>query len=310
MGSNLTNARLQTAGGIPYALMEGYPKISASDDGCTAEERYIIRATDVEAFFAESMPPPVFLLDFIILPPRRRMPGTGFLVTEEVSFEPFDGSKPADPFGVDPGATPGTYGEFYVASIKYAAGQENDDNERDENKPETFLEHDVSVGGEFLSIPPAKTKIAEDDVGSPASYGAAINNPDRNSPVQKLVATIEHNWRWKFVLAPPWKTIVRMLGHVNDRKLTWMFDAEPETTLFLGCSGKRVYLWNGAGTVAQPWSLDYKFSTRQIDEHGTKYGWNHVYSPDKGKFVRLFRQGGEHLYLDGNFLDLFKRDPP
>jgi hypothetical protein len=307
MGSDIDDARLATDGGIPYKLMEGYPRISASDDGCSAEEQYLIRSRDVAAFFAESMPPPIVFLDFITQPARRRMPGTGFLVTKEVSFEPFDKTKPGDPFRVDPSAASGTYSDLYVANIKYETGQESDETEHDENKPETFLEHDVNVGGEFLSIPPAKTKIVEDDLGTPQSYGAAVDNPDRNSPVQKIVATMEHNLRWKFVLVPPWEEILRQLGHVNRARHAVFFDSPAECVLFMGVSGKRQYLWNGASVVVQPWSLDYKFSAKEITEGANTWGWNHVYSPDKGKFVRLFRAGGLPLYESADFTLLFKK---
>jgi len=305
MASNYNDFRLATDGGIRYALLAG-PEIEADDKGAKSSEQYLIRGVDVGAFFAEAMPPPIAFLNFVLLPPRRRMPGTGIFVTKSVKFKPFTSELPGDPFGYDPSARDGSYNDFYVADISYETGQEDDDNPHDENKPETFLEHSITAGGEFLSLPATRTQVEDVDIDGTSSPGAYEANEDNGMPILKTVCTIEHNLKWKFCLRPNWDTILSALGHVNDRAHKVFFDGRKETVLFSGVSGSQVYMWGGARLVAQPWALDFKFSHKEMTDEGGVFGWNHAYSPKKGKWVRLWRNGGVPLYLKSNLALLFR----
>jgi hypothetical protein len=312
-GSDITLARRQTNGGIKYKLVEGFPKLSGDEDGTTATEEYLVPANQLGAFWAESLPVPVFFLNFILLPARRRMPGAPFLITKSLSCEPHSGQKPGDPFSFDPLAPNGTYDDLYRVTINYETMKESDDNERDENKPETFLEHSMSAGGEFLSIPPNKTSITDGDIDTVTSpSGGDEDNEDQQMPIVMSIPTIEHSFKWKFVLDPNWAEIYTQLGNINLKAIKFIPESKPETVMFTGVSGNQVYLWNGAALRVQPWSLTFKFSQRHIEEGGRTYGWNHVFSPKKGRWVYLFRAGdadGAHnpLYQRSDFLELFKR---
>lgn len=315
--------RLQTAGGIPYKLMEGYPKINVTDEKTTGTEKYLINASNVSSFVLESLPPPVILGNFYFRAPRRRMPGAGFLNTATLSFEPHTGEKPGDPFYTDLGlssdAHDETYDPLYMVTIQYETGKDAEDDERDEDDPETFLEHSVSGGGEFLSIPSQNTKVAEGDVETSVSQSDQVNNSDRQMPMLKTIPTIEHTLKWEYVINPNWDQIFLSLGHVNDRELSWLFNSPAETCLFMGVSGNQTYTWDGATTRIQPWTLDFKFSQRYISEVVTgdagqvaeTYGWNHAYSPRLGKWVYVYRastddNGQKKLYDEVDFRDMFK----
>jgi hypothetical protein len=297
--------RLQTAGGIPYKLVEGYPKINGAEGGASAAEQYIIRASDTNAFFTESLPAPVVYLGSIYKPLRRAMPGAPVLLTKTISFEPMNGTLPADPFGNDSGAPSKTYDPFVRVTIQYETVQNESDQEQDPNDPDTFLEHSITAAGEFMSWPSNKTRKADAEAGEYVPGGGWTPNKDPLGPIIKTIPTIEHNLRWKYCLSPNWERIIEFLGHVNDRTIEKFFDAPAECVLYMGVSGSQTYLWDGASTGVQPWSLDFRFSHKQITESGKTYGWNHVYSPNDGAWRKVQRADGNLLFFDADLMTLF-----
>lgn len=328
MTSNISDARRITAGGIKYKLLEGYPKIDHSDEGTSAEEQYLIHAQNLRAFIYESMPPAVAIGGFISRPPRRRMPGTGFLATVSVAAEPHSGQLPADPFGADTGAPDNTYDPLLRVTIKYETMQEEEDEDQGTGDPETFLEHSISAGAQMLTIPPRKLKFLEISPGDLQpdeieEYNAQLaefkQNKDMQLALVHTIPTIEHQLKWKLVRYPPWKTIFRTLGRCNNQSIKLFFDAHVETVLFMGISGSRRYLWDGEQTRISYWELDYKFSQRYIytgtignesdadDPAGKHAGWNHVFAPDKRKWVRvIFDDSGTTIHERADFNKLFK----
>lgn len=308
IGSDITQANLATTGGIRYKLLNGYPTFDVSDDGTKSVEEIAIRSVDFAGFVVESMPPPIFFLNFVVLPPRRRMPGTTFMVTKSISAAPFAGSMPGDPLNAHGNGA--SYDDWYRLTINYETMQESDDRKREPNRPETFLEHSLSAGGEFLSIPPNRTEIQEGDVDTETSIGEIEANQDQQMPIVKVIPTIEHNFKWKYVLEPNWAEIYKMLGTVNDRALAWIPESKKDTVMFTGVSGNQVYTWDGAQARVQPWSLDFKFSQKHIQEDEAVYGWNHAFSPKKGKWVKLFRADAQPLYQRRDFRPMFRTARP
>ena len=305
--------RRTTAGGIPYKLVEGFPKITGDESKASATEKYIIRASDVEAFFAESIPAPIVYLETVYWPARRPMPGASILITKSVAFEPHVPGLPFDPFDADSGAPSGTYDPFCSVSISYETMQNESDDEQDPNDPETFLEHSVTAGGEFMSWPPNNCKLQPGvDAGQAGDPAEQEPIKDRIAPIVKTIPTIEHVLKWKNCLRPAWPRIVDMLGHVNDREFVFSgkdttseLAAEKHCLLFMGVSGNQSYLWDGASVGVQPWTLDFRFTQKQIIEGDRTYGHNHIYSPKDGAWVQLLRADGQTLLLDANLVKLF-----
>jgi len=282
--------RRSTTGGIKYKLVEGYPRITHGEEGTDATEQYIMRSIDIPGFVAEAMPPPYVLGGYVFLPPRRLMPGTVF-VTKTINIEPQSGSLPADYFQVDSGATDGTYDYLARVTIDYTTNLESGQ-ERDPNDPTTFLEHSMNVGGEFYDLPPKGLHYDEDgDLDDPpagyvAGTGREIIVPDGSSvpTMKQVLATIQHNLRWPFVLDPDWDTIFDCLGKVNDAAIDLFKQAAAETVLFQSISGSQKHVWNGASASTQPWQLDFKFSQRVNTVTGLgALTWNHSYLPIAGK---------------------------
>lgn len=306
--TDYTTWRLETAGGIKYKLVDGYPTMNVSEDSAKATEKYVLRSRDVESFISESLPAPVVVLGSVIRPPKRKLPGASILVTESINVEPYEPGMPGDPQGADPTAPDGTYADFYVATISYSTRSlDSDDDEEDPNDPETFLTHTVIAGGEHMSWPASNTQTRNTnlDENIPVSDQNPTGNQDQTGPIVKTIPTIEHGLKWKAVLSPPWTKIIQLLGHVNDATMPLFFGAKKETVMFMGVSGQQQYLWDGFSVGVQPWSLDFKFSHREIRENGKSYGWNHIYSPKFGTWRELRRANGESLYESSNLLELF-----
>jgi hypothetical protein len=320
MSSNWGATRRFTAGGIRYRLLEGYPRLSYTEESLTAEEQYLIRASDLEAFFLESIPPPVVLFNTVIWPARRRLPGSSVMVTKEVSGEPFTSAKPGDPFSVDTGAPnySDTYDPLYRISIKYEATRESDE-DRDETDPETFLDHSVSAGGQFMNLPAASMDSAGEDPpptddpnypvedypqGPPGTTTEAITEPQIG--ITKVIPTVEHTLKWSFVIKPKWDRIYGALGTVNSKSISIFHNAPTDTVLFMGVSGTQKYLWSGRNLSVAPWSLDFKFSQRSFKDGDKQITWQHYYRPKTKKWEVPLRNGTDLIYRRYNHLDLFK----
>lgn len=296
VGINWSTVRRSTSGGIKFKLVSG-PEIEHSDEGTSARETYLIQASQVAAFIAESLPPPYVLGFYVILPPRRRLPGTLFLVTKKVSVKPQTDQLPGDPFSVDAAAEDGTYDHDYLVNIEYEVTKEADTN-REQSKPETFLEHSMQAGGEFYTIDKARLRYTEDGNEPVATrkddylIGSGRGLTEKNLPGCHLsVATLEHTLRWPMVLSPDWNTFFGCLGRINDSQTVLFNNAAKGTVLFSSIGGTQKYVWNGAAASVQPWTLDFKFSQRVLLDGETNITWNHVFHPnaeDGAKWVEPF----------------------
>lgn len=301
----------ETSDGIKFKLVEGYPKLSTGEDGTTATERYYLRSEDALDFVLEAIPPPVVTSGgFILLPPRRRMPGTSFLVTKQITLEPLGGlGLPGDYFGAD-SANPESYASLVVATISYSADIESDEDDRNEEDPETFLERSIDVGGEFLSLGASKTETADVDTGDDITEQTVKkDNPDPQMAVIKTIPTAELSYRWSYVLRPNWATIWRYLGTINTAQQSLFYDFPPECVLFQGITARQKWVWYGGTIRYKPWDIEFKFSARRIDEGGAFYGWNHVWSESEAKWIKVLRAGTLPLYESANHLLLFTARP-
>jgi len=325
---DIQEARLSTEGGLKYALVEGYPRGGITLNGPTsAQEVYRIAATDLEDFLAEIMPPMEIIDDRVVIPPLRPLPGAPLLMPSKVSFEPFNLSLPCDPFGNDTNAPDGTYCDDIRLTIDYETGiNSNEEQDRDDADPETFLERNIRSSMEILSIPSSGTVVARGDITNPNEQGSdawyefekanaqTVKTPQPD--IRMMVCINEFNFRWKRVLRPHWQNIFGTMGTVNAAAYPWLLNAPAGTVLFLGVSGSQEFQNAGSRVVVKPWSLELRFAHKQINANGSIYSWNHVYdpSPGVGKFVTVFRRGtsggtGAVMHNPSNFNALFAAGP-
>lgn len=317
MSINWSTCRRHTAGGLPFKLVSG-PEIQHGEDGSTATETYLMPAANIAAFMYESLPPPYVFGFYIILPDRRRMPGCPWFVTQSMSCRPQSDQLPGDPFNVDSAADPYPYDPDYLVQIQYKVTKEAD-TQRNQQQPETFLEHSLQAGGEFYSIGKDRLRYSEDgnEVGGTLA-GQAIS--EENMPGAHLsVATLEHTLKWPFALAPDWATFFSCLGKVNSAASVLFNNAPVETVLFSSISGQQKYVWNGASASVQPWTLDFKFSQRVMKDGATDITWNHVYHANAHtavakpvnvpKWVKPFWLSGntkKYMYETADLYGMFK----
>lgn len=314
--------RLETAGGIEYDRVEG-PTLSIRRDEERVVETVRIRASNVLAFRLEAMPPPIFLFNDSAIAPYRRLPGAEWYVAESLEFRPQTQDLPADPFGVDGDAPSDTYNDFYLCTITYRPWLESQDEPRDTNDPQTFLEVEKTAGAQFLSIPPTNSEVQEidslgrlpDGATSDEDTAPKLVNKDLQHGMTMVIPTVEYTLTWPLVLNPPFELIERTMGKVNNAALP-IFDNSPrETVLFMGYSARQRFVWDGATARAQPWEVQYKFSKRAINRRGKTmeenndgrvFGWNHEFSPTIGDWVLISVGNGNKLHDSADFLQLFQ----
>jgi len=289
--------RLKTEGGIPYKLMEGFPRGTYTKENATAEEQYLVRASDLDAFVLESFPSSTFLRSSYFFARGRTFPGKDTFFTKTVSYEVHTAGKPIDPFGQDPDAPANTYGNIILLTIVYETGKPNDN----ENDPETFLEISADAAGEFLSVPGrggwgSMNPSAEDEVQG------------INVPITIVFPEIQWSVRWPRVI----RSYVRdtlmpsmrsKLGHINNAEMPMLFGAVKDTIMFMGFSLREQFTWRDAELPST--EIDMKFLEKHQEKlNGEIVGHNHFYREDTGDFEPLFNVNGE-IYSRVNLSDMF-----
>jgi len=371
-----------TVGGVPYRLMGGYPKISQSDEGTRVSEQYLIKSSDAGKFSAESFPPPVVFENFGAIQQRRRMPGSGYFITKNVSFKPQSEELVWDPMLVYGDVSKNeAFDPYCLVDIEYETQKDSDSTKQDKDDPTTFLERSISAGGQWLSLPPQKVMLLPGDVrgrkcanetkvvtdegqphievagqkidpqepidflgGSEANPNwlevdpgwegddiinldpdgkiitplrvqpeanddpstSLVDNKDYELPVLLPIQTIEYTLKWDMVLQPRFGKYFKYIGMVNSDSHPLFWKALRETILFNGISASQKFVWSGGTVAAQPWTVDFRFSQRIVNDCGMTYGWNHVYVPDRGGWMRLYRANGQPLHHTFSIKQFFK----
>lgn len=310
MPDTLAGARRSTPNGLPYTLMQGYPRGRVETFGkFSSEEQYLINASDLDAFITELMPSPVVLFDEVIWVPRYSMPGTDWAHLKELEFETFNPDKPCDPFDADPSAAEETYERLLVLSLRYNTDVDSQQ-DKDQQDPETFLDRTLSGTVETLAISVNNAKVKVETVDGNAGDDEVVKNP--TTKVIKVMPIIEHNYSWKQAINPNFPRMASLLGSVNSKAYPWLLNAVIETVMFVGFGGKQEFQYLGRRQVIRPWQLDLKFAQKNVlDDAGdaTPAGWNHVYNPDTQLFQRLKRvtkKGDRPLYRLADFDQIFR----
>lgn len=334
--------RLHTPLGIQYELLNGFPQYNFSFEGSTATAQYRVAAIDVRKFTEELIPPPLLAQERFNMTQPPALPGsTVMMFPVQLRVEPMDPSLPFDPFYADndtigkstfdePLSFGGhllAYGQWARITVEYESGMPFD-----KDRPETFLVHTVSVGGEFLSLSEQGTKWRRNVTAT-----ATEDNTDFKAPLTEVIPTIEHQLRWRNVIEPPWETIRSAIGKLNNSSTSFLNNANQETVLFLGVTATQRFRTAAyanfpfvnppaapadgftqkfAEFALHPWTLDFKFSEKNLGQPlgvtssiiAPDMGWNYFYRPEKGQFEVLLKQNGDRVYATTDFEAMFKRD--
>lgn len=297
-----------TDGGIAYEEIEGSPTFRADRDGFSATQIYHMAWIDIDAFLDESFPLPVrggFAYQYVR---ERTFPGTDWLFTKSVSIEALNPEKPTA------GPQINVYDDGAKVTIDYATRTIELDTEGGRGGSPTGADtgtlqtHQMSIGGEAMILP----------IGA---FGWEFDNPPllpfkpaqtEDVRVSKIIPMIEHSLSFEYVPHPPFTTIAAMIGTVNSATL--LFNAQPETLLFLGADATRRVTPQGT----EAWKLEYRFSQKIVKGRvaGDIYegyeavaiGWNHFFHPGYMRWDKLQTTDGDNVYKTANFAPLFQAE--
>lgn len=114
----------------------------------------IIKSSSLVTFAVGTFPPTIEVGN-VAYPQSANLPGLPAMVAKKVAFKKFMDGLPIDPFGFDPSAPAGTYGQDLEVNIEYSASPIQTPRADD---PATFLEISGNSTGGFIHSPAPRAK--------------------------------------------------------------------------------------------------------------------------------------------------------
>ena len=332
----LSASVLETPGGVPYLLVDGYPQGRYSWTDCNITEKYIIHGSNLFAFLVDSFPNPEFPVGGMNWALPRHAPGFAPALCSAVSFEPFPPGKPCDPFWGDPRHNfleptqiDLSYTPHIQVTIEYSSDPTGDgfnNRAKDSNDPRTYLTISGAASGEYINtLGIDHRSLAEDKNGNPGI--------DAN-PVLITIPEIEWSVNWKFMTEAFFTNVLKPqidlgLGKVNSvaaGPLIW--NAPPETLLFTGYNLRQNFTWrhelanllNGNQQGVPSIDITFKFLEKNAGLQGVAanaagqpaneiIGHNHAWKAGDG-WTRLYRDrklpNATPLYSGFDFTNLLQ----
>jgi len=289
--------------GIVFQELGGSPKFAKTKDSVTASDLWLMSASDTGAFMETVLPSPIVVNG---VPLQRLGLANRYIAgfAESVSVDPFYSEEP-----MLTGTSEASQLARVTISYKSPEPQDEDEEERDEDDPETFLTHRLTLGAEFMTVPPAALEIPEEEISpgeldkdgdgeiTEAEREAAKKLKREDMPITLLMPQAEHQFTFKSMINPPWGAIYNAIGKVNE---TSFLGAAKECLLFLGVDAQREFTTNGQ----KPWTVDYRFSHRLAEPAGNQITWNHFYDPAAGRW-RIVQMNGSKIYTPTSFSGIF-----
>ena len=318
--------RLQTNGGVRYRFLGSTGSFNQEEG--EIEWKAIIRSVDLYEVLEELFPPPI-TVGGVSYPNAGTMPGFPSMVAKKLNYDSHVEGKPIDPYEYDSAVAPiGTYSEYLVISITFGPFVAKASNPSD---PRSFLEVSCSASGEFLFVPSTNTQVqSEESAAGPddevpgegaieAGTGRVVSDPVPETkrptrspvmPASMLVPTLKWSVKWKQIPADHFRSTVihrlrLMLGRVNNTDCGFLYNAPPETLLFIGFNHTESYSWRLGNVESSPIDVDLQIIEKRVIHRGVICGHNHVFEPGNG-WVRQWigSTWSESMYrgIDMNFL--------
>lgn len=297
--------RLRTGGtGVPYRILAMSGEFDP--ENASASMELLIPASKLTQFAIEMFPQVIYNTNgFPLYMSFGKIYGTN-LYAQKISWKAHVDGKPIDPFGVDPTAPSGTYGENCSVTVDFKTYNEQD--QSDPDQPETFLEVSCTGGGHFIhtDAPGAQWKLDENTV-EPVEKDRAV---DPNIPMGMSVPTTDWDLAWPRVPYTYWTNtliakIRAALGQVNSAAMPIFANAPRGTILFSGYSFRRSYSWRSGTTYQSPINLNMKFQEKRVvDSGGTVRGHNDFWKPGVG-WRYLTHKDGSPVYRYTNLTGVF-----
>ena len=286
-----------STGGL-YVELGGSPTYNKSTDTAAATDTWMVPWAHAFDFCDEIMPQPILIGGIAYQPPRWAFRYDTNLKVDSIDLTPF--------FSEEPGITGSSdASDWAKMKVSYKVSDKEEEPEEDNDDPETFLTHRISIGAEMMTVPGRnvvlETPASTSGSASASAVEAAKKMTDEDAPITILMPTAEQQFTWKKVLNPPFAAIYRNIGKVNEAN--WL-GADGETLMFLGCDAQREFT---TGSV-EPWTLDYRFTHRCAKplDAPSPLTWNHFYVPKTESWQKLEFAGGNNAYQTGDFINLFR----
>lgn len=312
--------RLSTTGGIKYKFlgMNG----SFSFDTGSVMWRALIASGDLVDFLEEIFPPPTPVGNMLLPITGAKLPGLPTMVATNVDFKAHETGLPIDPFGADSSAASRTYGPAIEVAVTFKPFPQNDS---DPNDPFTFLEISANATGEFINshMPNSKwdhkegTETVDEDTGEvteDVSDQETVENRSPTVPVIVRVPQTEWTLRWPQIQFDFFHDVMIhrlriLMGRVNSNTIPVLFNAYPETCLFVGYTLKQDYTWRQSGQKYQigrpPVTVEMKIREKRVVWNGSIRGHNDVWRPGFG-WETLLIDGENKTYREIDYGLLFK----
>lgn len=310
-----TSWRGRTTGNIPFRLVDSVGTFES--ELAVVTETYLVQTSKLLDFYLEVFPPPDISIWGIPIYNNKRLPGTQ-LRARRMIYKGHVPGKPIDPFNQDPNAVNGTYHHVVEVQIEY----DNEKETVDPGKPETFVTIRGSAAGEFIN--------AGTSSGSWIPPGGGTPDPNLELGVGTTMIVPEIQWDliWEQMprkyFADYFIHRLRDLeGKVNSDVFTLLFDAAPETLLFVGFDFEEARTRfvvrpehfeigpDDPSIFEQHLRVSMKFLEKRITNEDVAsgsadaiFGHNHIWKPDEG-WRRLLIDGTNPLYRSASFMDLF-----
>ena len=288
---------------VSYEELAGSPVAKFNRKGGSAERRFRIAWANIAAFNAE-----LFVRPSSGYGNLAAVPGAPWLIAQEATYSPYGEGGEAAPDDA-PTATLNSYtdtGALVVVSYSVpeddqqqgapgsggggnpdGTGPGGDEGSSGGEQVE-WIRHEITIGGEFLTLPNDGLQWRNPNPFALANQGIAVVG-DVHAGL--IIPTIEHQITLMHVRRPPWAAIRGALGKINSAKYA---GAAAKLVLFLGGE----FRWGRGDTGFGEWEMTYKFTEKQRD-------WNYFFRPDTGKFEELLRADGSPIYEATGFAGLF-----
>jgi len=311
MASNFDDVslwRLQTPGGIKFKSLglEG----AFSFDAANVDFSILIQSSQLIDFILEIFPASL-IAGNIEIPQTTALPGLPTLAVKNLAFKSFDTNLPIDPFGADPSAPSSTYYKVIKLVITYGPTRVTSD--VDPNDPFTWIEISADASGEFLHSTTPKNKWEEEvnevlgcdddqDVNKAQDpitdriFGGAktdVTNPGsirvKNQSLPYTITVPKTAWtlRWPRVPFEYFRDVLihrmrAVMGRVNSKNLPLLFNADPETLLFVGYQYQQINTWRDGFTNTPPVTISMNILEKRVNWNGVIIGHNHFWQPGVG----------------------------
>lgn len=230
-----------------------------------------------------------------------KYPGRDDVYAYRLRIEPFDADTVDVQILDDLNLSVAHYnGSHAKITVDYRTAERHDRTDGPMSEAGTSITYRMVIEPEIQEIP----------VGTQWRWKDTLHLLKSEETLCKRIPQTLHILTWNNVVNPPWETISKAQGTVNNAVF---IGCQPETLLFEGAEANKLYRSGseaiGSSVSSFVWSIKYTFRERATKIGGETYGWNHRYNEENGRWSIPLRHAIDKLYETKNFEALFQSLP-